>query len=212
MAAPMFVKIGANDGLTGDPCSDLLIASPSWRGLLIEPVPYCCERLRQNFPDSDRFRIIEAAIATHDGIRDLYFIRSDARKIFPDLPIWYDQLGTFDAHHIEKHFGEKIRPFIERQRVAARTYANVMADNDLGEYALLHVDTEGYDFEILKMALAYPRLPGMIFVEHAHLCREDRRRMRHVLRSKGYFVRNCGMDYFAIHRDWRIEKPPFPKP
>src|SRR5579862_2865434 len=49
---PMFVKIGANDGITGDPCSDILLAHTNWRGLLIEPVPYCFERLQKNFRDS----------------------------------------------------------------------------------------------------------------------------------------------------------------
>jgi FkbM family methyltransferase len=203
MVAPMFVKIGANDGVTGDPCSDLLIGCPSWRGVLIEPVPYCCDRLRQNFSDTRRFRVVEAAIASDEGTHDLYFVQKDARTALPDLPVWYDQLGTFDPKHIEKHFGARIKPFIEKRPVPVRTYSAVMADNDLGDYALLHVDTEGYDFEILKMALACAPLPAMIFIEHAHLSREDRRQMRVALRSHGYSVRNCGMDYFAIRRGWR---------
>src|SRR5581483_5117295 len=38
---PIFVKIGANDGVTSDPCSDILLSNSNWKGLLIEPVPYC---------------------------------------------------------------------------------------------------------------------------------------------------------------------------
>ena len=203
MHTPMFVKIGANDGVTGDPCSDLLIGCSSWRGLLIEPVPYCCDRLRQNFADSSRFRVVEAAIASRQGTQDLYFVRKDARAALPDLPIWYDQLGTFDPHHIEKHFGPRIKPFIEKRPVPVRTYSDVMAANDPGDYALLHVDTEGYDFEILKMALACPPLPKMIFIEHAHLSPADRNQMRRALKNHGYAVRNCGMDYFAFRPGWR---------
>lgn len=201
VAAQIFVKIGANDGVTGDPCSDLLISGPSWHGLLIEPVPYCCDRLRQNFPDTSRFRVVEAAIDTRAGTRDLYFVRRDARTSLPDLPIWYDQLGTFDSQHIEKHFGPRIIPFVERKPVAIRTYSDVMTDSVEGEYALLHVDTEGHDFEILKMALAYQRLPHIIFIEHAHLSRADRKLMIRALKDHGYVVRNCGMDFFAFYRD-----------
>ena len=40
---PVFVKVGANDGVTGDPVSDILLSNPKWKGLLIEPVPYCFE-------------------------------------------------------------------------------------------------------------------------------------------------------------------------
>src|ERR1700682_2727682 len=43
---PFFVKVGANDGSTGDPCSDVLLGRTNWKGLLIEPVPYCFDRLK----------------------------------------------------------------------------------------------------------------------------------------------------------------------
>jgi len=59
---PFFVKIGANDGITGDPCTDILLGNANWRGLLVEPVPYCFARLRASFPDSQRFRLEQVAI------------------------------------------------------------------------------------------------------------------------------------------------------
>src|SRR5262249_59030637 len=62
VAEPLFVKVGANDGVTGDPCSDILLATPQWRGILIEPVPYCFERLRANFSDSRRFILEQVAV------------------------------------------------------------------------------------------------------------------------------------------------------
>lgn len=203
MASPMFVKIGANDGVTGDPCSDLLMACKAWRGLLIEPVPYCCDRLRQNFSDTDRFVVLEVAIGAETGSRDLFFVRRDAKDSVPDLPEWFDQLGTFDPQHIENHFGPVIRPLIERRAVVVRTYSHVVAEHDLGEYALLHVDTEGYDLEILKMALSHPKLPAMIFIEHKHLARPERQQMRGLLHDHGYHVRECRDDFFALHRGWR---------
>src|SRR5580704_4766583 len=48
VADPMFVKMGAKDGITSDPCSVILLADRSWKGLLIEPVPYCFDRLKIN--------------------------------------------------------------------------------------------------------------------------------------------------------------------
>ena len=63
----MFVKVGAHDGITGDPCSDILLANTQWKGLLIEPVPYNFERLKANFQDSQRFCLEQVAVGAIAG-------------------------------------------------------------------------------------------------------------------------------------------------
>jgi hypothetical protein len=42
---PVFVKVGANDGVTGDPFAVSLLNNRQWKGVLVEPVPYCIDRL-----------------------------------------------------------------------------------------------------------------------------------------------------------------------
>src|SRR4051794_31449454 len=74
LSEPVFVKIGANDGITGDPCSDILLTNTNWRGLLIEPVPYCFDRLRANFQDSRRFCLEQVAIGASAGEVTFYYV------------------------------------------------------------------------------------------------------------------------------------------
>lgn len=197
---PLLIKIGANDEITGDPCSDLLRAGRLWFGVLVEPVPFCCERLQENSSDTDRFTVVEAAIDYEDGERDLFFLSPEAKLANPDLPDWFDQLGSFDPLHIERQFGPRIRPHINCRRVAVQSYAALLAEHCQRPYWLLHIDTEGYDLEVLKMALGNKPLPKMNFVEHAHVGRTGRQEMRKRLRASGYAVRDCGMNYFGIRR------------
>lgn len=43
-----FVEIGANDGEQHDHLRPLILGE-EWRGIMVEPVPYVFERLRQNY-------------------------------------------------------------------------------------------------------------------------------------------------------------------
>ena len=48
VSEPVFVKVGANDGITGDPFSDILLSNVKWTGLLIEPAPNCFDVSKQS--------------------------------------------------------------------------------------------------------------------------------------------------------------------
>jgi hypothetical protein len=81
---PLFVKVGANDGMTGDPCSDILLANN--KGLLVEPVPYSFDRLKVNFHDSKRFSLELIAIGSTAGKKSFYDVDQAAYDVMPDLP------------------------------------------------------------------------------------------------------------------------------
>lgn len=201
-----FVKVGANDGISGDPCSDILLANSNWRGLLIEPVPYCCDRLRKNFSDASRFSIAQVAIGPIEGKRTFYYVGQSASENLPALPPWYDQLGSFNKNHIVKRFGLEIAPYIVESEVTTCTLPDVLAQYKIGQVDLLHVDTEGYDLEILKMVDFERCVPQVIFIEHRHLSRENRREMLRVLRKNNYLVRDCGHDYYALNQAARVRR------
>jgi FkbM family methyltransferase len=194
-----FVKIGANDGITNDPCSDLLLAGTNWRGVLVEPVPFCCERLKRNFCDRSRFAIEQVAIGTTAGEHPFYYIDQSAINSIPSLPEWYDQLGSFSRDHILKHFGTKIEPFIVESKVETVTMTDLFGRNRISEIHLLHIDTEGYDFEILKTLDFTKYCPLIIHIEHKHLSGVDKKEMVRLLRRNSYSIRNCGEDYYALN-------------
>ncbi len=195
---PVFVKVGAHDGISGDPCSDILLANTNWRGLLIEPVPYCFDRLRANFHDSQRFRLEHIAIGAPAGQVSFYYVTAKAKQALPDLPAWFDQLGSFHRKHIVKHLKGRLEPFIIECKVQVCPLPDVLLRNQIQHVHLLHIDTEGHDLEVLKTVDFANHPPLSIYVEHNHLPVAQRCEMRRLLRKHGYSVRDCGRDYFAV--------------
>ena len=200
LSAPVFVKIGANDGITGDPCSDILLANTNWKGLLIEPVPYCFDRLKANFQDSRRFRLEQIAVGELAGEATFYYVDPKAIHRMPNLPAWFDQLGSFDKKHIMKHLDGILEPYILECKVQVFPLTDVLIRHRIQDVHLLHVDTEGYDYEVLKSLDFAKFTPFVIFVEHKHLADAKKTEMLHLLRKHGYSIGDCGGDYFAVNR------------
>jgi len=206
VAEPVFVKVGANDGITGDPVSDLLLAHEKWRGLLIEPVPVIFEKLRKNFSDSQKYILEQVAIGAHRGKTAFYYVDGKAIDSIPDLPFWYDQLGSFDRNHIVKHLGGVLEPFILECPVEVRPLSEVLNKNGIRDVHLLHIDAEGYDYEVLKTIDLAGAAPAAILLEHQNLSAGDKAELVQLLRRHGYSVDDCGGDFFAVHRKSPLAK------
>ena len=64
---------------------------------------------------------------------------------------------------------------------------------------LLHVDTEGHNYEVLKTLDFAKHAPVSIFVEDKHLSDAKKMEMLSLLQEHGYSVADCGEDYFAVN-------------
>ena len=201
---PFFVKVGAHDGVTGDPCSDILVAETRWKGLLIEPVPDLFQRLRQNFSDTRRFLLEQVAIGSASDEAIFYHVDPKAREHITDLPRWFDQLSSLDRNHILKHLDGVLEPFILESTVRILPLSALLEKHSIKTVHLLHIDAEGHDYEVLKTLDFARHAPVAIFVEHKHLSSPHRKEMRHLLHTHGYSVKDCGGDYFAL--DEKAEK------
>jgi FkbM family methyltransferase len=195
------VKVGANDGVTGDPFGDSLLINAAWQGLLVEPVPYCLERLASIYKDRRRFKIESVAVGRTPGTTKFYYVSEAAKTSIPELPEWYDQLGSFDRQHILKHLQGKLEPFILVMDVQVDSLANILRKHEIAEITLLHIDTEGYDLDVLDSLVLGEFLPECIMVEYKHLQADDKSAMLSLLKSNGYVVRDTDGDFFAIHRE-----------
>ncbi len=200
VASPVFAKVGANDGTTDDPCSDLLLKSPNWQGLLIEPVPYCFERLKLKFTDSRRFKLDRAAVGPFSSDTIFYYVDSKAAENIPDLPGWYDQLGSFSRDHIMKHLNGVLEPYIVESNVEVVPLTAILERNHIEDLHLLHIDTEGFDYEVLR-TLDFARYqPWVIFIEHVHLEDAARKELMRLMKQNHYTVRDCGVDFLAVRK------------
>lgn len=211
IARPMFVKVGANDGIFDDPISDVLLASGKWKGLLIEPLGIFFERLRKNFGDREKYTLEQIAIGAKTGKARFYYVDPKAIDSLPGRPAWPLGLGSFNRDLIMKHLDGALAPFILECQVEVRPLSDVLRDHAIREVHLLHIDTEGHDFEVLKTIDLAKQAPAAILLEHKHLSDAHKNELLGHLRQHGYRVDDSGGDFFAIHgksplsrltRDW----------
>jgi FkbM family methyltransferase len=193
----VIVQVGSNDGLQGDPIADLIRANPAWRVLFIEPLPHVFRRLMANYPELPNYSFENVAISWERGIRRIYYVSDDIRKVRPDVPFWYDQLGSFDRNHLLKH-GNEFEPFITSEGVRCEPLADTLARNSIIGIDLLHIDTEGYDFEVIKQLDLTQQAPGAILYEHKHLSDIDKIAVERLLRQAGYRAQRFVADTLAL--------------
>lgn len=199
-SSPSFVKIGANDGLTGDPCGDIFLRDKRWRGLLVEPVDYCVDRLKNTYSDSARFTICQVAIGHKQERRKFFFMAKEAKYSFPGMPEWYDQLGSFDREHVAKHFSAEADKFIIEKEIDVCPLSLILKRTGFVAPLVLHIDVEGFDYEVLKSLNFRQSRPSVIMAEHKHLSASDLYFMTELLDGKGYLILNTGGDILALSR------------
>ena len=192
------VQIGSNDGKTDDPIHQLLLKRKGWQGLFVEPVPYIFERLKQSYPNDSRFRYENAAI--NDGSSaTFYWVDATAKQQIPDLPEWYDQLGSFCREHIVKHLDGILEPYIISQEVRGITLGQLFEKHAIGKIDILHIDTEGYDYKVLSQLDLSRHEPSVILFEYKHLAEGEREKSIQMLASK-YELYDLGSDFLAVNR------------
>lgn len=200
---PSLLKIGAHDGITGDPLGESIRTSEHWTANLVEPVPEIHALLKQNYADERRFKCHALAIGVGTDSAVFYSVDADARRSLPDLPRWSSQLGSFVPGHIERCLGDRIKPFIRETVVSQLTLATFMRSNQMSCPTLLHIDTEGLDYEVLKTYDFAAGGPRVILVEHKHLSDADKSHLLDVLCSHNYsLVLESKSDFAAfLHSD-----------
>jgi FkbM family methyltransferase len=181
----VFVQVGANDGVGHDLLIDE-VESRRWRGVLVEPVPYVFERLQANHGANPRLELDNVAIADVDGSRELYYL--DAAEPGAPLPDWYDKLGSFNRDVIAKH-APAIPDFDRRLRaepVRCVTFETLCRTHGLTSVDLVQIDTEGYDFEIIKLIDLDRLTPRLVIYEHLHFDADTRAACSAHMEARGY--------------------------
>jgi FkbM family methyltransferase len=194
-----FVEIGSNDGVQHDFLRPFILER-KWRGIMVEPVPYVFARLRDNYGSLGRVELENAAIADHDGTLPFFHLREAGAEERGGLPGWYDGIGSFDRDVVASHADHipDIEDRIVRSEVPALTFESLCRKHDVSELDLVLVDTEGYDFEIVRSIDLAARHPRVLVYEHFHLTAEDRERCAQHVRERGYETMEEGFDTWCL--------------
>jgi FkbM family methyltransferase len=197
-----FVQVGSNDGKSGDPLHALIKRNAKWKGIFIEPVSSAFAKLIENYGRSKRFVFENIAISEEDGERLFYFVPETALADIA-VPDKSDQMGSFDRNHITKH-ADVLDKYIVSKKVRCERLMTVLNRHKVSKIDLLHIDAEGYDYQVLRQFDFEAYKPTIILYEHCHLNEADLRASRLLLKTAGYHLINCGLDTLATDSSaWR---------
>ncbi len=180
-----FVQIGANDGVIHDPLYQHIVAN-NWQGILVEPVRYYFDRLIQNYANNSGLIFENVAISNHDGDQEFYRIKEG----LDFMPAWTEGLGSFRLDVLLKHkfIIPNIQDYIIKERVECLSFASLLNRHAVKKIDLIMIDTEGYDFEILKQIDLVNIKPKVIVYEHKHISRAERRECASYLQDHDYHL------------------------
>ncbi len=181
-----FIEIGANDGVTQDILHQH-IGKYRWGGILVEPVPYYFEKLKRTYEADDRLALENVAISDKDEVRDFYRVREGVSH----FPYWSEGLGSFDLNVVLSHRWAMpdISDYIVTEEVKCIALRSLLLKHDVKKIDLLSIDTEGYDYEIIKQIDFDKLSPLVLIYEHKHMKRDERKRCESMLRAHRYALR-----------------------
>lgn len=200
-----FIQIGANDGQWNDPIYKF-IRRDHWRGILIEPQKTIFERLRNNYKKQKNLIFENVAIDSTEGEKSLF-------KISFSNSQWAGGISSFIKEDIQKlieaGYIERMskvesialppnkEDWIGEEKVKVQTLKNIIEKYQVKKIDLIMIDTEGYDFEIMKTIPFEFIKPGVIIYEHSHLNETVKTECSDFLIKLGYRLIQTGSDTIA---------------
>jgi FkbM family methyltransferase len=201
------VQIGANDGIHNDPVHKF-IKRDRWKGILLEPQRYVFERyLRPLYMKNKRIKVLNAALDVTDGKKPIY-------KVSVSNSRWATGLTSFNRSVLEEavrsgyidHQARKegcTLPVSKDDYIIEEMVECINTDTLISRYGIenidwLQIDTEGFDFEIIKMFNITVTRPSVIAYENLHFPESLKDECKDYLRMNGYSCRDFGPNTIAM--------------
>lgn len=192
---PFFIQIGANDGMGEDDLRTYIV-NHGWEGVLVEPQPRPFARLVQNYQGLPGLRFENATIGNSSGVLPLYGFSGTLGNNQLDV------FTSFDYDRVARVKKNQNIPFeIERFDVPTMTFQALLSKYGVDKLDILMIDTEGYDFEILKMIDFGAMCPAIIQFEQTNLTPADRVACYKMLVEKGYRLGQHQRDIIAYRAE-----------
>lgn len=191
------IQIGANDGISHDNIYNF-IKEHNTKGLLVEPVKEYYLKLCENYKNYPK--LIKVNVALHPTEKEvkIYRVKQEYETILPE---WANGIASLNQkHHIK--LGIPSEAIVE-EIVPAKSFSQLMEDfDDISSIDLIQIDTEGFDFEILKMIDFNKYLPNIIKFEHCNLLNTDYKAAKKLLKENNYILFKIGNDTIAIKKSF----------
>ena len=76
----------------------------------------------------------------------------------------------------------------------------LLEENGTTKVDLLQIDTEGYDYEVLKTFPFDSNAPALVCFEHCHLSESDRTAAVSLMTGYGYSIEKWGKDFVCVQK------------
>jgi FkbM family methyltransferase len=201
------VQIGANDGINNDPIHKF-IKRDHWQGVLLEPQKYVFEKyLKPLYRKTPGIKVMNAALDVADGFKPIYKVAisnsrwatgltSFSRKILEDAV----KSGSIERQASKEGcpLPENKEEYISEESVECVCTETLMKRAGIEKTDWLQIDTEGFDFEIIKMFNIGLTKPTVIVYENIHLSQADRIECINHLKTNGYVCRDFDSNTLAM--------------
>jgi FkbM family methyltransferase len=184
-----FVQVGAHDGKMHDPLYSLL-SKNNWNGVLIEPQKKMIQRFKRRYNERDNLQYFNLAVHPSKTTIKLYSLKN---------PENYSQTGWSSI--LPERFSLILnKNTIGTELVKAKPLMSIIKDSKFRIVDLLQIDTEGYDYEVLKMFDFHVFRPIVVQYEHIHLSKDVYEKSKNLLIGNGYLIINKGSDTISIDK------------
>lgn len=180
-----FIQIGSNDGVTKDPIYPIVMKE-QWSGILVEPIKYVFDKLVENYSANKNVVFENVAISIDEKPKDFWHLK----RTEDHLPFYYNQLGSFFPEVILKHIKSipNIKKYLIKEEIQCISFESLVKKHAVEKIDLIHIDAEGYDFEIIKQIDFNKYFPELIIFEHKHLNAKDTSDCCNLLAAEGYHL------------------------
>lgn len=153
-----FIQIGACDGKFADNIREFIISNEaSWEGIFVEPIPSLFKLLKENYSGIDRNLIFEnSAIYESTGKAKMYSAEKEFSNVTPTNKAGVSSLYKTDWFKANSHMIE----------VDTLTLEDFLKKHDVKKVDVIQLDTEGYDWHIIKNFDFKKYLPRFVVSEH----------------------------------------------
>lgn len=190
-----FIQVGANDGKSFDFLYDFLIKRKP-KGIVIEPIKEYFSELCINYKNFDN--ILKVNKAVHESLKSIiiYKVNSDS---FSHYPEWVKGIASFDKAHLTKFEFIKNEDIIE-DVVESDHLMNIVSNYSFKQNIdYFQIDTEGYDYHILKM-IDFKKLNiNIIKLEFVNLSEDEKIKTKVILKENGFYTFVEGIDLVGVN-------------
>lgn len=181
-APPFVIQIGANDGKTADPLCGLI--TPEWRGLLVEPHPEAFAQLQKTYQGFSKLKLVQCAVTERSEMVTLQLCKNTVESTITRV----DVKGLAGSVNVQ-----------------GQTLKSLLQDQAINRADIVVVDTEGYDYKIVKQMFDIRGFrPTVLQFEHTLMEPHQYDELLKLMTQNNYRFSQVGVDTVATQFNPRV--------